>query len=92
MLVYNRIVKPCTEAASSAEELLAAAVQVYVPGMRSKALVHMMRTAAPVMLDGGRRATHMSLKHYARLLQFDSPHQAKEFILLHEVRGTSQQL
>ena len=62
--------------------------QVYVPGMRSKALVHLMRNAAPMFVtsDGQRkRATQLPLASYARLMRFDSTGQAKEFVLLHQV-------
>jgi hypothetical protein len=64
-------------------------MQVYVPGMRSKALVHLMRNGAPAQVtgpDGQRKVVkQLSLDHYAHLLRFDDAKQAKEFILLHQV-------
>jgi hypothetical protein len=56
--------------------------------MRSKALVHLMRNAAPMFVtsDGQRkRATQLPLATYARLMRFDSTAQAKEFVMLHQV-------
>lgn len=61
--------------------------KVYVPGMRSKALVNLMRTAAPVMLEGRRRATQLPLSTYSRLLGFEGDEQAREFVMLHQVGG-----
>lgn len=55
--------------------------------MRSKALVNLMRTAAPVMLEGRRRATQLPLSTYSRLLGFEGDEQAREFVMLHQVGG-----
>lgn len=65
------------------------ALQVYVPGMRSKALVHLMRNGAPAPVVGphGERKVvkQLSLDYFTQLLRFDDTQQAKEFVLLHQV-------
>jgi hypothetical protein len=64
--------------------------QVYLPGLRSKALVHLMRNGAPVMVTDeatGRRqrATQLPLATYTDLLLFDDTQQARDFVGLHQV-------
>lgn len=59
--------------------------QVYVPGMRSKALVHLLRNEAVTAVGGGGRVKRLSLDYYTRLLRFDDTAQAKAFIQLHQV-------
>lgn len=61
--------------------------QVYVPNMRSQALVTMLRTSTPVRVEGAPsgKATRLDLARYTQLLRFDSTEQAAEFVLLHKV-------
>jgi hypothetical protein len=60
---------------------------VYVPRLRSQALVLLLRTCPVSKGSSGKPAKVLPLGLYASLLRFDDTQQAAHFALRHKVRG-----
>lgn len=69
---------------------LCCAPQVYVPRLRSQALVLLLRTCPVSRGSSGKPAKALALAQYASLLRFDDTQQAARFALRHKVRGVGR--
>eukprot|EP00775_Hariotina_reticulata_P004946 gene4946-5187_t len=69
------------ELLEAAPLMLAAAAQVFVPVVRTRALCLLFYTATPPSRDGLAR---LPLARYSQLLRFDSPGQAAAFVMRHK--------